>query len=427
MPADVPERHVIDLVHPLNRPERGRARVAMTGPTAGDVSGAVADLGTFVPLAAALVVVNGLDPGSLLLAAGMLVIAAGISFGVPFPVQPLKALAALAVAHGSSPDTIHAAGLEIGLVLVLLATTGLADRMSSIFTKPVIRSLQFGVGCLLVVSAIKLARRPPELFAFSPPPASVIVLALATFLIVAVAAHRRWYAVSALLLAAATATTWLLVVPQLGSVSVHLPQLAVPPLSVFGSAFVLLVIPQLPLTYGNAVVGVSDLAREHFGDRARRVRPGAVALSCGLGNVVSALMGGMPMCHGSSGLSAHVRLGGQTAAMNLLLGSSFVVLGLGFSSQVLALFGLLPVWALAGFLAYAGIRHAMLVLDLRGARLGVAVAAGLAGIWAGNLALTTAVALAAEHGSRLPGRLRGRKVARAAHSPARRSTADRTG
>ena len=386
----------------------------------------MADLGTFVPLAAALVVVNGLDPGSLLLTAGMLVLAAGIGFGVPFPVQPLKALAALAVAHGSSPHIIHAAGLEIGVVLVLLAVTGVADRLSSIFTKAVIRSLQFGVGCLLVVSAVKLARRPPELFAFSPPPSSVIALALATFFVVAVAAHRRWYGVSALLLAAGTAVTWLLVVPEMGSISLDLPQLALPQLSVFGSAFVVLVIPQLPLTYGNAVVGVSDLAREHFGERARRVRPGTVALSCGLGNVASALMGGMPMCHGSSGLSAHVRLGGQTAAMNLLLGSSFVVLGLVFSTQVLALFGLLPVWALAGFLAYAGIRHAILVLDLRGARLGVAVAAGLAGIWAGNLALTTAVALAAEHAPRLRRRLGGHKAS-APHSPAGSSTAERSG
>jgi SulP family sulfate permease len=180
-------------------------------------------------------------------------------------------------------------------------------------------------------------------------------------------------------------------------------------MSVFGTAFVLLVIPQIPLTYGNAVVGVSDLAREHFGERARSVTPGRVALSCGLGNIASALMGGMPMCHGSSGLSAHVRLGAQTAAMNGLLGTTFVVLGLVFSEQVLMVFGLLPVWGLAGFLAYAGIRHAMLVLDLRRARLAIAVLAGLVGIWTGNLAYTTVIALTAHHGPRLvhiPGRRR---------------------
>ena len=365
------------------------------------MSGAVADLGTFVPLVAALVLINGLDPGSVLIAAGSLVLASGVGFGLPFPVQPLKALAALAVSHRSSPGLVHAGGLEIGLVLVLLSATGLADRLAGIFTKAVIRSLQFGVGCLLVVSATSLARRPPKLFALPAPATWVLVLALGTFVVVAVAAHRRWYAVSAVLLAGATAVTWLLAAPEMAPISLDLPDLALPPLSAFGSAFVLLVIPQLPLTYGNAVVGVSDLAREHFGERARRVTPGRVALSCGLGNVMAAVMGGMPMCHGSSGLSAHVRLGAKTSAMNVMLGTVFLVLGLVFSAQVLVLFGLLPVWALAGFLAYAGVRHALLVLDLRGRRLALAVAAGLAGMWAGNLAVTTAVALAVEHGGRI--------------------------
>ena len=83
----------------------------------GDISGALADLGILVPLTAALVVVNGLNVGSVLILAGMLAITAGLVFRIPFPVQPLKALTALAVAQVLSPDVIHAAGLEIGLFL----------------------------------------------------------------------------------------------------------------------------------------------------------------------------------------------------------------------------------------------------------------------------------------------------------------------
>jgi sulfate permease, SulP family len=378
-------------------------------PTAGDLSGAVADLGILVPLTAALVLVNGLHPGAVLLAAGVLVLGAGIGFGLPFPVQPLKALTALAVAQSMSPELIHAAGLQIGLILVLLALTGLADRLATVFTRPVIRSLQFAVGTLLVVSAWTLVREPPALFEHVPSQSVTLLLALATLTVVAVVALRRWYLLSAALVAAGIAVSWALTTPGLGTVALAVPELALPPWSVFGSAFVLLVIPQIPLTYGNAVVGVSDLAHEHFGPRARRVTPGRVALSCGLGNVVAAVAGGMPMCHGSSGLSAHIRLGAQTRMMNVMLGSSFVVLGLVFSEQVLTFFGLLPVWALAGFLAYAGIRHAALVADLRGARLGVALVAGVVGIWTGNLAYTTGVALLAEHGPGLARRIRRRR------------------
>jgi sulfate permease, SulP family len=101
------------------------------------------------------------------------------------------------------------------------------------------------------------------------------------------------------------------------------------------------------------------------------------------------------MCHGSSGLSAHVRLGARTAAMNVLLGGSLVILGVVFPSQVLELFSLLPVWALAGLLAYAGLRHALLVLSLSGGVLAMAVGAAAVGVVTGNLAITTGLALAA--------------------------------
>lgn len=383
---------------------RRYARVVLR-PTSGDLSGAVGDLGIFVPLSAALVLVNGLDVGSVLIMAGLTVVISGLFFDLPFPVQPLKALAALAIAQQLSPDVIHAAGLEIGILLVLLTVTGAADRLSRVFTRPVIRALQFGVGTLLVVSAVKLVRDPPAIFERAMSPSWGIVLALSTLIVVGLAAHRRWYSVTFPLLALGTAAAWLVTRPRFGEIRLHVPEVGFPSWGVFGTAFVLLVVPQLPLTFGNAVVGVSDLAHEHFGRAARRVTPGRVGFSCGVANLLSAVTGGMPMCHGSSGLSAHVRLGARSAAMNVLLGATFLTIGLVFSHQVLTLFGLIPVWALAGFLAYAGIRHAMLVLDLRGSLLVIALAAGLLGIYTGNLAHTTAVALLAEHAPRLRQRL----------------------
>jgi NADPH-dependent curcumin reductase CurA len=78
----------------------------------------------------------------------------------------------------------------------------------------------------------------------------------------------------------------------------------------------------------------------------------------------------------------------------------FLVLGLFFSDQIVALLGLLPVWGLSAFLAYAGLRHAGLVTDLRGVDLVVAVVAGAVGSWMGNLAVTAALALAVVHGRR---------------------------
>ena len=111
------------------------------------------------------------------------------------------------------------------------------------------------------------------------------------------------------------------------------------------------------------------------------------------------------MCHGAGGLTAHYRLGARTAGMNVLLGSSFLALGLLFGPQLPVVLGVLPVWVLAAFLAYAGIRHAQLVQDLRRSDLAVAVLAGLVGAWTKNLAITAGLALVAVHGARLARRL----------------------
>jgi sulfate permease, SulP family len=186
--------------------------------------------------------------------------------------------------------------------------------------------------------------------------------------------------------------------PHVGGPSFHLPWFGLPPAHAFAAAFFLLVVPQLPLTFGNAVVAVTDLSHEYFGGAARRVRPSMVCVSCAAGNVTSAFLGGMPMCHGAGGLTAHVRLGARTAGMNLLLGGSLITIGVLFGSQVPAILGLFPVWVLAAFLAYAGIRHALLVGDLRGADLAIAIVAGLIGAWQSNLAYTAAIGLVLVHG-----------------------------
>ena len=374
---------------------RGRARVGL-----GDATGAMADLGVLVPLAGSLILVNGLDPGAVFVGAGGLVLASGLVFGVPFPVQPLKALTAVAVAEGLAPEVIQAAGLEIGAFLLLLSVSRVADLLARLFTRPVVRALQVGVGVLLVIAAVRMVVDPPAVFLGTPEPPWPLLLAAASFVAVGVMAHRGRYPLALALLAAGVLATWLSARADLSGPSFALPGLSLPPAPAFGSALVLLVIPQLPLTFGNAVVAVTDVARRAFGPAARRVTPTAVCLSCGLGNVGAALIGGMPMCHGAGGLTAHVRLGARHAGMNVLLGGALLVLGLFFAPQVPVLLGVLPVWVLAGFLAYAGLRHALLVADLRGGALSLALVTGLAGAVTGNLAITAGAALAFEHGRR---------------------------
>lgn len=316
----------------------------------GEVTGAVADLGIFVPLAAALVLVNGLSGAMVLIAAGVLVIGAGARFGIPFPVQPLKALTAVAVARELPAEVIAAAGVTIGAILLLLSFGGIAERLSRAFTVTMVRALQFGVGVLLIIAAVRLAVDPPAVFSQPLP----------------------------------LPAPWTLDLPPL------------PSPGAFVTAFVLLVLPQLPLTFGNAVVAVTDVAHRAYGERAAAVTPRAVCQTAGLGNIIASLVGGMPMCHGSSGLTAHYRFGARTAGMSLLLGGAFIVIGIAFGDQAPAVLAQLPPLLLALLLIYAGIRHAWLVADLRGWRLAVAVVAGAIGAALSNLLVTLVLAALAE-------------------------------
>ena len=363
----------------------------------GEATGAIADIGILVPLSAALILKDGMDAGAIALCAGLLYLGAGLWFRIPFPVQPLKALTAVAVAEQLGPGVIRAAGIELGLILLLLSLARAADHLARIFLKPVIRALQVGVGILLFVAAIKLVKSPPDVSRGVPSTPWLAALAAATFIFVALAVRLRRHWVALVALAAGVLATVAVAHPDLAPPALSLPTLGLPGLSAFSTAFFLLVVPQLPLTFGNAVVATNDLAHEEFGPAAERVTPARICLSDGLANVAAGLIGGMPMCHGSGGLTAHIKLGARTAGMNLVLGGTFIVTGLFFARDVPALLGVLPVWVLAAFLAYAGMRHAWLAADLRGWSLAIALIAGILGAWFGNLAITAVVALPGAH------------------------------
>jgi sulfate permease, SulP family len=339
----------------------------------------VADLGTLVPIAAALILVNGIDAAAAFGVAGLLAIVAGIYFGVPVPVQPIKAAAAIAIATHARPEVIAAAGLLLGSVLVVLGATGAAGFLARIFPKPVIRGNQTGVGILLIIAAVGFVRKGPGADAPGLIVAAIIVAALA------VAGRRR----AALILAlVAGGIAWSLIVhgaPAGLSPGFSLPSPAWPDSAAFATALTLLVIPQLPLTLANAVVGVSDLERDFYGPAARRATPGAFAVSSGVANLAAGSVGGMPLCHGSSGLTAYQRLGARTGGVSVVVGVALLIAGVVFGNVAPQIFGVIPVAVLGGMLAFTGVQHALLVRDQRGRAFAIAIVMGAIGAATKNL------------------------------------------
>lgn len=330
-----------------------------------ELAGAVADLGVFVPIAVALIVTNGLSPTAVLLPAGLLYVAAGFVYRLPVPVQPLKAFGAIAIAQGLGSDEIAAGALLMGAVFVVLGATRLLDLVARAFARPVIRGVQLVVGLLFLKIAWGLVTDPPAAFA-EHAPSTALALPLAGVGLVAALALKR-YSISLVLVGLGAIA---MVASEGSSVALGPSALALPSLdaATFATAFTVLVLPQLPLSFANSCLATADAARTYFGENlARRVRPGRLATTFGGANLLAGALGGMPVCHGAGGLTAHVAFGARTGGAPVAMGVALVVLALGAGAGLATLLAAFPLPILAALLAGAGVLHIGLLRDLEGA------------------------------------------------------------
>ena len=362
----------------------------------------MADVGVLVPIAVALIVSNGLSATAVLLPAGLLYVAAAFLYELPIPVQPLKAFGAIAIAKGLGSDEIAAGALLMGVVFVVLGRFRLLDLAAKGFPKALIRGVQLTVGLLFLKIAWGLVLDPPKAFkehALDALPAASI----AAIAVLAALTLRRYPVSLALVGAGVAVMVW----RGAGDAALGPSDLVIPSLdwATIGTAFTVLVLPQLPLSFANSCLATADAARVYFGERARSVRPGRLATSFGSANLLAGAIGGMPVCHGAGGLTAHVAFGARTGGAPLAMGVALLTLALGFGAGLAALLTAFPLPILAALLATAGLLHIGLLRDLRGVHSWVlAIAVGLVGYQV-HLALALAAGLAVYWGARLLGAL----------------------
>jgi sulfate permease, SulP family len=357
-----------------------------------ELSGAVADLGVLVPIAVALIVKNGLSPTAVLLPAGFLYITVSYVYRLPVPVQPLKALGAIAIAKGLGSDEIAAAALIMGAIFLVLGRIGALDLAARAFPRPLIRGVQLTVGLLFLKIAWGLVADPPKSFGqFASPPTWAIPLAVAG---VVLAFALRRYPISLVLVGFGAAV---MLVRAGGDASLGPSSLSFPALgdATFWSAFTVLVLPQLPLSFTNSCLATADAARVYFGEEhAQRVRPGRLASTLGVANLFSGSISGMPVCHGAGGMTAHVAFGARTGGAPLAMGVLLTVVALAAGSGLAGLLPAFPLPVLAALLGTAGLLHIGLLRDLRGAPAwALALFVGTVGFEA-NLALAVGLGLA---------------------------------
>ena len=375
-----------------------------------ELAGGLGDAGLFIPIAVALIALNGLTATAVFGVAGAAYIATALFFRVPVPVQPLKAFAAAAIALELDASVIAAGALLMAAAMALLALTGAADWLARRFPVVLIRGIQASVALLLCKAAVELAERGnwPGLPAIEPE----VGLAMAAAACAALFAGSRLGFPATLFVLAAGAVVGLAVggLPEL-AFGPETPGVGVPAPGDFALALTSLVVAQLPLTFGNSIVATTDAERTYFGERAARVRPSRLAGSIGLANLASGLLHGLPLCHGAGGVTAHRKLGARTAGATVLAGVLYLGLAILLGSSLPALVQVLAPGALAGMLLYVAVQHALLAADLPElADRVVAAAVGMVSLLSGNLGVGFAAGVAMLAVRALPVRLPGLRV-----------------
>lgn len=354
-----------------------------------EIGAAFADLGVLVPIAVALIVQNGLSPTAVLLPAGLLYAGAAYLYRLPIPVQPLKAFGAIAIAQGLGVGEIAAGALLLGATFVLLGTSGVVDAVARIFPRMLVRGVQLTVGLLFLEIAWGLVTAPPDSFE-THGLSSMWLVVLAALVLASLLVRRRLpVALVLVVLGVAVVVVTAEGAPELGPSPLGFPALDA---AAFSTALVSLVLPQLPLSLANSCLATADAARTYFGERASRVRAGRLATTLGAASLVGGAIGGMPVCHGAGGLTAHYAFGARTAGAPIVIGSALVGVALLLGDGLAPLLAAFPLSILAGLLAAAGLLHVGLLRDLRGRQLLGAVAVGLLG-FATSIALSLVAGL----------------------------------
>jgi MFS superfamily sulfate permease-like transporter len=311
---------------------------------ASELAGACGDLGTFLPHVIGAITIAGLAPAGVLVGFGAFYIASGLFYGLPMAVQPMKAVSAVLVTGQVGPAEVAAAGIALGLILLVLAATGTIGWLARVIPQSVSAGLQLGLGISMALLGLELMWRTPWLGI-----AALTLLALLMLL-------PRFPAAPAML-ATAIAAGYIAGVVQLptdiGPAWSALGA-AVPSLAEIWRGVELLVLPQLPLTLSNAVIVTALICRDLFPATAGRASERNLALSTGLANLALAPLGAMPMCHGAGGVQAQHRFGARTGLAPIFLGGVLLVLGLGFAGSAAQLLALIPLAAVGALLLVAG-------------------------------------------------------------------------
>lgn len=301
-----------------------RSRVAFDR---NELAGSFGDIGTDLPLIVGIVLATGMDSASVFIVFGVLQIVTGLVYGLPMPMQPLKAMAVLVITQKLAGSVLLGAGLAIGATMFLLTLSGGLGLLVRWIPLCVVRGVQLGLGLSLASLALKTYIPSMGVSGYA--------LAGGGLLIMLLLWGNRRVPPGLLVIALGfiyAAATGLEAGVIAGGFGLALPSVHRPEWQDIWTGFLVLALPQIPLSLSNSVIATEQTIRDLFPERAISTRK--IGFTYSIVNLVAPFFGGIPVCHGCGGLAGHYAFGARTGGSVVLYGTFYVLVGLFLSKPL---------------------------------------------------------------------------------------------
>ncbi len=322
-----------------------------------EFSGAFGDIGTDLPLIIGMILASGLDTASVLITYGAMQIVTALVYGIPMPVQPLKAVAMIVITQKIAPAVIYGGGWAIGIFMLFLTLTGLISLIAKYIPKVVVRGIQFGLGIQLSMVALKDY--------IGGAPVSGYWLAGIAFVITILLVGHRKYPPALFVIGAGIVYALVFHLDSFTGtrlVNFSLPVVHTPDWTDILTGFLILALPQIPLSIGNSIIATNQVASDLFPEKKITVRK--ISLTYSLINLVNPFFGGIPTCHGSGGMAGHYTFGGRTGGSVFIYGLLFLTLGLFFGGSFTRVVTIFPLPVLGVILLFEGLALMVFIKDI---------------------------------------------------------------
>jgi hypothetical protein len=312
----------------LSATQSYNVRTFRTQPLA-EISGSLGDLGTLLPILVALTIRGSISLPATLLFTGLSNILTGLVFGIPLPVQPMKAIAAVALVQHFSMAQMAAAGIVMGVFIGILSLTGTIGWAEKKIPGSVVKGIMVGAGLTLCISAGKESLMGG--LSWTGPwwgDNLIVAIVAALILLISLLFHRFPYALVVFVIGLVLSVIRIHTTKTRSSFpsgAMQIPTL-VPTGQQFLHATFSASLGQLPLTLLNSIIAVTALSHSLLPSRPAPSTT-SLGVSITLMNLIAPWFGGMPACHGSGGLAGQYRFGARSGSSIILLGLLKVALG----------------------------------------------------------------------------------------------------